>query len=145
MPSISWNKFDANKKDPKAVAEIALIKTKILGNKGIDINNRSAVKEFATKEITDYESGLKEELNETMGVQVFRPEQFDSDSSNDESLNELRNWLSKQTFDWKNGSRTVQLGLRKFPSAGSIRIKGGREYVDLDNLVGSLISSTPSI
>ena len=135
MSPMNWSQFDADSPDPKITGEIATISTQMLSVKGIDKNNRSAIREFAAKKIEDYNSGLKQELNETIGVHTFRPSEFNSDSSNDISLNELINWLPKQSFEWKNGSRTVQLALKKFPSAGSVRIEGGREYVELDNLV----------
>lgn len=134
MSPITWETFDADKPDPKMDMEIREMSAKILTIKGIN-NDRSTISSFAAKHIRDYDTGCNPELDTTLVVHVFRPHEFDSDCSNDESLDILRNWLLSQSFNWRDGSRTVQLALDVFSSGGSKRSKGGREYVELDNLV----------
>lgn len=136
MPTTSWYRFDADKPNPNIEKEIRRISAEILATKGIDSSDTDAIRSFADSQINDYDSGRNPGLNDTLGVDVFRPDEFASDCSNDESLAILRDWLFQQSLDWRKGSRTVQLALEAvFPSGGSKRVRGGREYVELDALV----------
>jgi hypothetical protein len=136
MTPISWETFDADKLNPKLEEAIRNLSASILANKGIDPSDSVAVRSFAEQEISDYLSGSNPEPNETLGIDIFRPHEFDAVSSNDDSLAELRDWFPTQSFDWRDGSCTVQLALDKsFPSGGPKGVKGGRESVYLDNLV----------
>lgn len=134
--TITWECFDADSPNPKMQKAIHALSVRVLTDKGVDKEDRTAVRLFADREISDYYSGSNPEPNETLGIEIFRPHEFDAVCSNDESLAELRDWFPKQSFNWRDGSRTVQLALdQTFPTGGSKRVKGGREYVDLDNLV----------
>ena len=135
MSPISWETFDADNPNPKIEAAIHEMSARILITKGIDYNDMLAIRSFADKQIRVYDSGCNPELDQTLAVDVFRPHEFDSNCANDESLAVLLNWLPKQSFSWRDGSRTVQIALTAaFPSGNSKRIMGGREYVELDNL-----------
>jgi hypothetical protein len=107
----------------------------MLASEGISIDDTEAIRAFADSQIRAYNSGGSPGLNDTLAVDVFRPHEFDSDSSNDESLAVLLDWLPKRSFNWRDGSKTVQHALAVFPSGGSRRVQGGREYVELDALV----------
>lgn len=136
MLPTSWKTFDADKPDPEIEKRIRCMSTEILTTNGIDSNDRDAVRSFADTQISKYDAGGNPEFDEALGVHIFRPHEFDFDRSNDESLAVLGDWLAKQPFNWRRGSRTVQLALEAaFPSGGPKRIKGGREYVELDALV----------
>lgn len=135
MSPIPWKTFDADKLDPEMDKAIRWMSVEILKANGIDSDDRDAIRSFADTQIMAYESEGTSELNETLAVHIFRPHEFDNDRSNDESLAVLRDWLPKQSLNWRDGSRTVQLALTAFPSAGSKRVTGGREYVELDALV----------
>jgi hypothetical protein len=136
MTPISWETFDADRPNTKLEAAIRSFSASILSNKGIDPGDNAAVRSFAEEEISGYFSGSNPEPNETLGIDIFRPHEFDAVSANDDSLAELRDWIPTQSFEWSEGSRTVQLTLdKRFPSGGQKGIKGGRETVYLDNLV----------
>ena len=136
MTPIPWECFDADRPNLKMEQAIRELSGRILTAKGVDKNDRIAVRLFAEGEISDYLSGSNPEPNETLGIDIFRPQEFDAVCSNDESLAALRDWFPKQSFNWGDGSRTVQLALDgTFPSGGTKTVKGGRESVVLDNLV----------
>lgn len=136
MALIQWENLDADKPNTKLQKVIGDLGTWILTEKGIDQSDIAAVRTFAEREISNYRSGSNSELNETFGIDIFRPHEFNTVSSNDESLAELRDWFLRQSFNWRIGSRAVQLALdNSFPSGGSKGVKGGRESVYLDNLV----------
>lgn len=136
MSIISWKSFDASRPNPELEKVIKELSDRILVAKNVNKADMCAVISFAEGEISNYESGSNSEANRTVGIDIFRPHEFDSILANDDSLNELGNWLQRQQFDWRKGSRTVQVALdASFTSAGSRSVEGGRESVILDNLV----------
>ena len=135
MSTIPWKTFDADEPDPAMEQAIRQMSHAILVANSVDCKDRDAVKAFADGQIRDYESGGNSDLNETLALHVFRPHEFDSDHSNDESLAVLLDWLPKQPLDWRCGSRTLELALSTLPAGGSKQVKGGRNYVQLDALV----------
>ena len=136
MTSIPWEIFDANRPNPRLEEAIRKLSASILADKGIDLGDGAAVRSFAEREVSEYLAGSNSEPNETLGIDIFRPHEFDAVSTNDDFLAELRDWFPTQSFDWRDGSHTVQLALDKsFPSGGTKGVKGGRETVYLDNLV----------
>ncbi len=136
MANITWKHFDADRPDADTAQRIRELQDEILSAKGVDKGDRTAIVSFAQGEISAYRSRLNPEANETVGISLFRPHEFDEDSSNDPSLAELTDWLRKQRFNWLDGSKTVQIALRRaFPPGGPTKVEGGRETVILDNLV----------
>lgn len=133
---IYWQKFDADNPDPEAEKIIKMLQCYLLIAAKIDGSNLRAVREYATAQIDLYTQGDASILNKTLMIHTFRPSEFDSIKGNDTSLSELQQFLSKEQFSWHKGSKTVQRALYdKFEKAGSVRMAGGREYVDLDNLI----------
>jgi len=61
MTTTPWECFDADKPDPKMVMVILELSAKILTTRGVDKNDRTAVRSFAAKEISDYLSGSNPE------------------------------------------------------------------------------------
>lgn len=131
-----WTTFDADRPNPGTEKALDELSDRILASKGVDRNDRTSVRSFAEQEITKYQSRSNPLANETLGIDIFRPHEFDAVSADDESLADLRDWFLKQSINWREGSRMVQLALdQAFPSGGSKQVKGGRETVYLDNLV----------
>ena len=135
MSPLSWTAFNADKPSPETEKALDRVVAEILINQEIDPTDVMAVKSFVRKQIQDYKAGGNSQLNKTLAVNVFRPQEFDAIRDNDESLDELVRWLPEQSFEWRDGSKTVQHALSAFPSAGRRLIKGGRESVILDGLV----------
>ena len=128
---MNWKQFDANEPNNKRINEI----------KNIGRSFFSILKSFDEKTtieciIQGFINGEREPLKKVIGVDIFSPNEFDSFSKNDDSLQKLANWLTHQNIDWEGGSKTLQ---RKIDEAFEIidnkKIDGGRSYVILDNLI----------
>ncbi len=133
---IDWQRFDADKPDPGAQKNIEKLQRHLLNEAGIDGLDFQAVKNYATTQVRHYAQGGANILNKALMIHTFRPSEFDLIKDNDTSLSELQKFLSEKLFSWQEGSKTVQRALyEKFKKAGSVRMAGGREYVDLDNLI----------
>jgi hypothetical protein len=134
--SLIWNKFDADRPNEAVIMWIAEQCQRILIDNSINPTDIDAAKMFAANEVKAYESGSNDKLNKAIGIDIFRPHEFGSDLSNDNSLDELQKWLLYKTFDWMKGSELIKIELNKsFPAAGPTNIKGGRVRHSLDNLV----------
>lgn len=131
---MQWNTFNANKPNKQIQKQLEDISKQFLIESEIDANDTSAIIEYAIDCIDKYELG-KYNLDITIAIDVFRPHELAHIRKYDKSLSILCEFIKKTTFDWKSGSHAVQQHLNYFPSAGSRRISGGREYVELDNLV----------
>ena len=133
---LNWEKFDADKPDPTAEKQIRGLQAQLLKAAGVDKEDALAVKTFASEQVALYEKGKNQDLNKAYLINTFRPSEFDSIKTNDVSLSELQQFLLHTPFKWDEGSKRVQQALyEKFDKTGSVRMAGGREYVDLDNLI----------
>lgn len=129
---MKWKQYDADKVNPDTLDEIMQVAEEMLTAEN-KINDKQVV---ALDIIKDYESGNRQDLNKVIGVNIFRPSEFDEISTNDKSLETIQNWFLHQSINWNNGSKTVQYAIdKKFKPAGDKVISGGREKVVLDNLV----------
>jgi hypothetical protein len=133
---LNWKKFDADKFDPELELQITSAKTALLKQAGVNKADGEAVSKYVSEQMHLYKSNDKTDLNKAYIVTTFKPSEFESIASNDASLLTLQNFLLHNQFDWKMGSKKVQQALyAKFPKVGNVRIAGGREYVELDNLI----------
>jgi hypothetical protein len=130
-----WEHFDADKPNPRVEEFLRRSADEMLKEACVN-QSRNEIRSFVEKQIERYKSGKNPSLNETIAMDIYRPEEFDVVSQNDSSLADLMRWLSAQCFDWRQGSEAVKRAISaKFPSGGSKKSEGGREYVVLDNLV----------
>ncbi len=133
---LNWLKFDADNADPAAEELIRNLQAKLLEIVGVDKSNTLAVRKFASEQVALYKEGKNLILNKACMVHIFRPSEFDSIEDNDASLSKLQQFLLYNQFNWNEGSKRVQQALnRMFDKVGSVRMEGGREYVELDNLI----------
>lgn len=133
---LNWEKFDADKPNPAVEQKIRELQAQFLKAAGVDEANALAVKTFASEQVARYDEEKNQDLNRAYMIDVFRPSEFDSIAANDLSLLKLQQFLLKTPFNWNKGSNKVKEAIYKeFDKAGSVRIAGGREYVDLDNLI----------
>lgn len=133
---LNWQKFNADKPNPATEQKIKELQAQLLTAAGVDVANASAVKTFAAEHVARYEQGENQGLNKAYMIDTFRPREFDPITANDASLLTLQQFLLGTSFSWNEGSKRVQQALYgKFAKAGSVRVAGGREYVDLDNLI----------
>jgi hypothetical protein len=103
---------------------------------GVDEVDSLAVKKFASEQVALYENRRNQNLNKAHMINTFKPSEFESIKANDVSLLKLQQFLLRTPFNWNEGSKRVQQALyEKFDKTGSVRVAGGREYVDLDNLI----------
>jgi hypothetical protein len=123
---MKWEHFDADKVNTKFIEECKSVAQAYVIEQGMEASNLVQL----------YKKGEKDELNKTIGVNIFRPHEFDDDESNDSSLETFEKWLLSQNIDWKQGSESLKKSIDKhFQSAGARTSKGGRKRVSLDNLV----------
>lgn len=133
---LAWQKFDADKPDPDVEQYIRTLQNNILRQAGVNAADTKEVEKNACNQIAFYESNNNPDLNKAYMVNTFRPSEFDSITTNDASLSDLHRFLLYTQFDWNGGSKMIQRALNnKFHKAGSVRVAGGREYVELDNLI----------
>lgn len=133
---INWQKFDADGPDPEAEKNVKELQRYLLSTAKIDESNATTVSKYATTQVDRYTQGTASSLNKALMIHTFRPSEFDSIKDNDASLSELQQFLATKEFSWHEGSKTIQRALYdEFQKAGSVRMAGGREYVDLDNLI----------
>lgn len=133
---LNWKKFDADKLDPEMELQITSAKTALLNQAGVNEADSEAVSKFVSEQMHLYKSNNNPDLNKAYIVTTFKPSEFELIVSNDASLLTLQNFLLYNQFDWNMGSKKVQQALyAMFPKAGHVRIAGGREYVELDNLI----------
>ena len=112
---MNWIQFDADKPNQKKIDKI---------------------KEIGRSYLSKVESLDKTITTKVVAIDIFRPNEFDSLTENDVSLQELSNWLLQQSIDWESGSKTLQRAIdKKYKTIDNKKIAGGREYVILDNLV----------
>lgn len=133
---LNWQKFDADKPSPTAEQQIRGLQAQLLKAEGVDEVDALAVKKFASEQVALYENGKNQDLNKAYMINTFSPSEFDSITTNDLSLSKLQLFLLHTPFNWNEGSKRVQQALyEKFDKTGSVRVAGGREYVDIDNLI----------
>lgn len=124
---MDWEKFDADKPNPKTINRIKNIGNTILNTEKTSI----------TEILSLYKSGLRQDLNQTIEVDIFKPSEFDSNTLNDNSLNIFGKWLLSQNIDLKKGSDSFKNVIdNNFKQIESKEIKGVRDKKNiLDNLI----------
>ncbi|ENY7810548.1 hypothetical protein ACFMNL_004581 [Vibrio parahaemolyticus] len=134
---MKWKSFDADKVEPEIQKVLSDLGGQFLIKYGLNKQSKSEIKKFVDAYISDFKNkGLHQELNTTVGISTFRPNEFTKDTNCDSSLNDLIKSLSSFEYDWRSGSKTVQDQVNsKYESAGDKIVRGGRAKVILDSLV----------
>ena len=134
---MKWKSFDADKVDPEVQRVLSDLRNRLLDRYGLYGKKKKEIKKFVDDHILAFKNeGLHSELNDTIGISVFRPNEFCENTTNDLSLDELVQSVFNFKYDWRLGSKTVQGKINsKYENAGDKIVRGGRAKVILDSLV----------
>ena len=134
---MKWNSFDADKVDPEIQRVLSELVSQLLDQHDLNGKSKKEIKKFVDDHIRDFkDNDLFRELNNTIAISVFRPNEFADNTANDLSLNDLIQSVFSFRYDWRLGSKTVQDQVNsKYESAGDKIVRGGRAKVILDSLV----------
>lgn len=130
-----WNNIDADIPNQAIESLINQYIKLVMIAKGFDENQHEELNKFARAELKKYKNGQASYLNRTIGVEYFQPHEFAHITEYDHILDNFAQWIMLKEIEWREGSHSLQVLIREFDSAGSVRIPGGREYVELDNLI----------
>ncbi|MFW5499968.1 MULTISPECIES: hypothetical protein [unclassified Maridesulfovibrio] len=132
---VVWNDFDADSPNSEVERYLRTQGLSYLLKFGIDCSNVNSCLEYARTQVENYKGG-SDLYNEVLGVHLFKPSEFTGEGNNHESLNELRSFLSGNSFDWRKGSSVVQDAIgRKFTKLPGKKVSVGRSSVILDCLI----------
>ncbi|MGL5043087.1 MAG: hypothetical protein ACRC6X_08355 [Culicoidibacterales bacterium] len=134
---MEWKNIDADKADPSNKRILSELSNQLLLLHGLTGKSKNEVKKFVDDYLRDFnDKNLYSELNDTIAISVFRPHEFSQNTANERSLADLVDSINSFQYDWRLGSKTVQMQINsKYKSAGEKIIRGGRAKVILDSLV----------
>jgi hypothetical protein len=134
--AISWKRFDASKKDPHFEKILNDRKEYYLRSYGIPRSEKAAVECEMAKHNEAYGAGKRDDLDDIVAINIFKPSEFDDIIENDKALNELNRWLVQIRFKWRSGSSALARLIRShFEGGRSTTIDSDRAPLLLDNLV----------
>lgn len=97
----TWQKYDADNKDPAFVKQLLLIAKNVLLENNIKHSDAVTENQFINDELYKYEIGMNSYLDNTCGVHTLFPEEFQITDDVNSAVQSFQKWLFSTNFNWK--------------------------------------------
>lgn len=136
MGKTMWKQFDADETTELKEREREWIRF-LLKDEIVSKDTVPMIKKNAMEKLKQYKDGQVGDLNKTVSLLCFRPNEFEAIDKYDKALTEFETKFEFFDIPWQKGSEPIKQILNStWPSAGDVRIDIGMDhFYEVDNFI----------